>query len=60
MICKLLANTLLYLQQFRTTSTVQLKKFGSFNVNAKFFIPALCAFQVRQHNALIDVAYKLL
>jgi len=43
-------------QQFRTPSTVQLTQSASINMNAKILILALCAFQVRQHIALIDVA----
>ena len=43
-------------QQFRTPSAVQLTQPASINMNAKILIVALCAFQVRQHTAFIDVA----
>jgi len=43
-------------QRFRTASTVQRTQSASINMNAKIFILALCAFQVRQHTAIIDVA----
>jgi len=42
-------------QQFQTPSTVQLTRPASINMNAKILIVALCAFQVRQHTAIIDV-----
>ena len=47
-------------QQFQSPSTVQLTQRASIIMKANIFILALCAVQVRQHTALVDIGQKLL